>query len=104
MRSKVAKHRAAMMRSVHVRVRGRVQGVGYRAFVERIATRLKLTGWVRNRRDRSVEAVFCGEDEAIASMLAALEKGPPLAVVEDVAVEDAGDEDIPSGFMVRPNA
>ena len=44
----------------HVMVRGRVQGVGYRAFVEETALRLGLEGWVRNRRDGSVEAVFSG--------------------------------------------
>jgi acylphosphatase len=95
---------APMIRSVHVRVSGRVQGVGYRAFVERVATRLSLRGWVRNRHEGSVEAVFSGEDDAIASMIAALEQGPRLAAVEDVAVADVDDEDIPANFVVRPSA
>ncbi len=50
------------MKSVHLRIEGRVQGVGYRAWVEDEAVRRGLAGWVRNRNDRSVEAVFSGED------------------------------------------
>ena len=61
---------------VHVVVRGRVQGVGYRAFVQDEATRLGLEGWVRNRRDGTVEALFAGSAEALAEMIAACRKGP----------------------------
>ena len=50
-----------MRRAVHVVITGRVQGVGFRAFVEREAEALRLDGWVRNRRDGTVEAVFAGE-------------------------------------------
>ena len=64
------------MRTVHVRIEGRVQGVGYRAFVERNALALGLEGWVRNRRDGSVEAIFQGPDDSIDEMLAALPSGP----------------------------
>ena len=61
----------------HVVVRGRVQGVGYRAFVEDEALRLGLEGWVRNRRDGTVEAVFSGPDETVAAMIEACRRGPP---------------------------
>ncbi|MGB6967308.1 MAG: acylphosphatase, partial [Xanthobacteraceae bacterium] len=54
-----------MRRFRHVVVRGRVQGVGYRAWTEYTALTRGLKGWVRNRRDGSVEAVFIGEDEAV---------------------------------------
>ena len=57
------------MRTVHVRIEGRVQGVGYRAFVEHNALALGLEGWVRNRRDGSVEAIFQGPDDNIDEML-----------------------------------
>ncbi len=70
----------------HAVVRGRVQGVGYRAFVEHEALRLGLEGWVRNRRDDTVEAVFSGADDVIARMIEACRRGPPAARVEAVDV------------------
>jgi acylphosphatase len=66
----------------HVTIRGRVQGVGYRYFVEREAQLRDLDGWVRNRRDGSVEAVFSGPAEAVAAMIAACRRGPSSARVE----------------------
>ena len=60
----------------HVTVRGRVQGVGFRMFVEDTAERLNLEGWVRNKRDGSVEAVFAGPDEAVSAAVEACRKGP----------------------------
>ncbi len=56
-------------------VRGRVQGVGYRAFVEHEALRRGLEGWVRNRRDGSVEAVFAGAQEKVDAMIESLPAG-----------------------------
>ena len=67
--------------AVHVIVEGRVQGVGFRAFVEREAKSRGLAGWVRNRRDGSVEAVFAGEAEDVESMIAACHRGPRLSLV-----------------------
>jgi acylphosphatase len=75
-------------RSVHVTITGLVQGVGYRMFVEREAERRPLAGWVRNRRDGSVEAVFSGDEAAVTAMLDACRRGPPMARVENVAVEE----------------
>ena len=76
----------------HVVVRGRVQGVGFRMFVEDTAERLRLEGWVRNRRDGSVEAVFAGPEQAVMAALAACREGPRGARVDAVDVEegDAG--------------
>lgn len=88
-------------RSVHVVITGRVQGVGYRAWVEAEAAALGLAGWVRNLRDGSVEALFSGEEEAVGTMLAACRKGPPAARVENVATADAAAPDQP-GFRFRP--
>jgi acylphosphatase len=78
----------------HVSVRGRVQGVGYRAFVEVEALRRGLEGWVRNRRDGTVEAVLMGEAAAVAGMVEACRRGPMGARV-DVLYQREGDaEDI----------
>jgi acylphosphatase len=75
----------------HVSVRGRVQGVGYRAFVEVEALRRSLQGWVRNRNDGTVEAVFMGEQAAIVAMIGACRQGPFGARV-DAIYERAGDD------------
>jgi acylphosphatase len=73
----------------HVTVRGRVQGVGYRYFVEREAQLRDLEGWVRNRRDGSVEAVFSGSADAVTAMIAACRRGPSSARVDAVQDEAA---------------
>ena len=65
----------------HVVVQGRVQGVGYRAFVEDEAMRRQLRGWVRNRRDGSVEAVFAGPRPVVEAMIEACQRGPMAARV-----------------------
>jgi len=70
--------------SVNVRIRGRVQGVWYRGWTEEEAARRGLRGWVRNRRDGSVEAVFCGPVALVQDMVDACWKGPPSARVEAV--------------------
>ena len=81
------------MRTVHVTIRGRVQGVGFRAWVEYAALTREITGWVRNRRDGSVEAVFAGSAEDVASMVEACRHGPRSARVDSVEqrVGDAQD-------------
>ena len=66
----------------HVVVRGRVQGVGFRAWTEYSALERGLEGWVRNRRDGSVEAVFSGAPEAVAAAIDACRRGPSGARVE----------------------
>jgi len=73
-----------MTTSVRVVVAGRVQGVWYRAWTAKTAKSLGLAGWVRNRRDGTVEAVLSGSAEAVEAMLAALWEGPPLAEVTAV--------------------
>jgi acylphosphatase len=71
----------------HVLVRGRVQGVGYRAWVDEQATSRGLEGWVRNRRDGSVEAVFCGPEAAVIDMVTSCRRGPVSARVDAVLAE-----------------
>jgi acylphosphatase len=80
----------------HVSIRGRVQGVGYRAWVGEEAERRNLDGWVRNRRDGSVEAVFSGSEDVVAAMIGACRRGPALARVDaiDERAADAGELDL----------
>lgn len=77
------------MKSVHVTISGRVQGVFFRAETQRTAENLHLTGWVKNRADGRVEALFEGEDAAVDKMLAWCHSGPPLARVDDVEIDVA---------------
>ena len=81
-------------------ITGRVQGVGFRFYLQRKARELGLTGWVRNCRDGSVEAVIQGSAEAVETMIAWARRGPASAVVAGVQVTDAtGDY---AGFETRP--
>jgi acylphosphatase len=73
-----------------VTVRGRVQGVGYRAWVEHRARAHALEGWVRNRRDGSVEALFAGPEDVVSNMVTACRRGPSSARV-DAVDEHPGD-------------
>jgi len=86
---------------VRARIEGRVQGVFFRAWTVREAEARQLTGWVRNRGDGSVEALFCGEAAAVEAMIAACRVGPPKARVTGVATEPA---DVPeaAGFLQWP--
>ena len=77
---------------VHVFVRGRVQGVGFRAFVEHAALRRGLEGWVRNLRDGRVEAVLSGPPEAVEAVLEICRRGPPSARVDALDRHEAGPE------------
>jgi acylphosphatase len=76
-------------RSAHVTISGRVQGVGYRAWTAERAAARGLSGWVRNRRDGGVEAVFCGDPREVDAMIADCAEGPRLASVRSVDVRDS---------------
>jgi len=90
----------------HLRIAGRVQGVGYREALCREALARDLAGWVRNRRDGTVEAVLQGDARAIEEVVGWARRGPPAARVAHVEVEDAGGEfGRPyGGFERRPTA
>jgi acylphosphatase len=75
-----------------VTIRGRVQGVGYRAWVEDQAMERELEGWVRNRRDGRVEALFAGPADVVADMVALCQRGPPSARVKAVQEEPASSD------------
>ena len=94
-------------RFVHVLIGGRVQMVGFRAFVERNAVERALDGWVRNREDGGVEAVFAGAAIKVEEMLELCRKGPRGARIESFEVreeEAAGlmPSSRPAGFFVMP--
>lgn len=76
------------MRRVHVVVSGNVQGVGYRYTARLQADRLGVTGWIRNRRDGTVEAEVEGSLAAVDDMLAWMAEGPPGSTVSDARVTD----------------
>jgi acylphosphatase len=73
----------------HITVRGRVQGVGYRAWLTGEAEARGLSGWARNRKDGTVEAVLSGPEDAVAALIAKCGYGPGLARVEAVDDEPA---------------
>ncbi|MGA2568752.1 MAG: acylphosphatase [Pseudolabrys sp.] len=93
----------------HMIVHGRVQGIGYRAFVEREALRRGIEGWVRNRRDGSVEAVFAGAREKVDAIVEACRRGPYSARVDVLHQREGSEDDLklraPGGlFSVLPSA
>jgi acylphosphatase len=75
-------------------IRGRVQGVGYRAWTEVTALEFRLQGWVRNRRDGAVEALFIGLETDVSAMIEACRSGPSGARVDFVDHRDAGPDEV----------
>lgn len=93
-----------MSAGIHTRryvVTGRVQGVGFRWFVEREARVLGLSGWVRNRQDGSVEVLAAGTNEQLSSLYDKLKEGPRAARVDDVDVEEAAPLNDKSTFRIE---
>lgn len=76
-------------KAVRLRVEGRVQGVSYRLWTVDVATNLSLTGWVRNRRDGSVEVLAVGPIEQVDALVLACRRGPSLAQVTNLVIEPA---------------
>lgn len=87
--------------TIRVRIRGRVQGVWYRGWTVEEARRLGLNGWVRNRLDGSVEAVFSGPERAVRTMIDSCWQGPPAAMVSEVT-ERSETEPVGPGFRQAP--
>jgi len=91
------------MRRVHVIVRGEVQGVGYRYTMKMIAIQARVAGWVRNRRDGTVEAEVEGTPQQVDEVLAWMAGGPPGSFVSSAEVTDA-EPTGERGFEVLPTA
>ena len=83
-------------------IRGRVQGVGFRYALADEARARALSGWVRNRRDGSVEALIVGPESDVGALIAWARRGPPAARVADVAVESS--PETASSFEIVPTA
>jgi acylphosphatase len=88
------------MSGVRVRIHGRVHGVFFRNWAMDRARALGVRGWVRNRRDGTVELLAYGADEAVEALTAACRTGPPSARVERIEVDIAEGEGPPAGFRV----
>ena len=82
-----------------IRVHGRVQGVWFRDWTNREAKTLDVDGWVRNRRDGTVEVLAAGEAGAVEAMIARLREGPPNARVDWLEIEDS--DEIPAPGFTR---
>jgi len=91
------------MKAIHVTISGLVQGVGFRAWAEREAVLRNLSGWVRNRRNGTVEAVFAGEAAVVEDMVEACWTGPYSAMVRAVDAHD-WTEPVEDRFEVRGTA
>ena len=78
----------------YVLIRGRVQGVGFRAWAEVTALERGLQGWVRNRRDGAVEALFSGLEDAVLAMIDDCRAGPPAARVDLIDQREAAAEEV----------
>ena len=74
------------MKRVHLIICGDVVGVGYRAWVLRLAQNFRLVGWVKNRQNRTVELVAEGEPEVLEKLIVACKKGPDVAWIEHVEI------------------
>jgi acylphosphatase len=75
-------------------IRGRVQGIGFRAWTEYTALERGLQGWVRNRHDSSVEALFVGPSDAVAAMIVACHQGPPGSRIDGIDQRDGTAEEL----------
>jgi acylphosphatase len=89
------------MKRIAFLVRGRVQGVWFRASTREAASRLGVTGWVMNRRDGAVAGEAQGDAQALEAFRNYLREGPPHATVDEVEIEELAPRDDEPGFEVR---
>ena len=87
-------------KTVHVVITGRVQGVAYRYWTQSEALRRELTGFVRNRWDGNVEAMFCGDENQVESMVSACWNGPPMASVRHIEIKAADEPAQATSFEI----
>jgi acylphosphatase len=89
---------------MHLRITGRVQGVGYRAWAQKTARKFGLSGWVRNLNDGSVEAIAQGPKDTVEQFIAACQAGPMLARVTAVDTKVVESAELMLGFEQRETA
>jgi acylphosphatase len=89
-----------MQKRIHLIVSGRVHGVGFRMFIQRVATELKLQGWVKNRPEGTVEIEAQGEDELLDELVRRAKKGPSRSQVTAIRREEKAPDSTLSGFTV----
>lgn len=89
-----------LQKALLVRITGRVQGVGFRAWTLIEAGKLGIRGWVRNDRDGSVAALIAGPEVAVATMLDRVRHGPPGAMVANLEAGPAPSVEAPPGFRI----
>jgi acylphosphatase len=96
----------ARTQTLHLIIHGRVQGVGFRNYLSYKAGALGIRGWVRNRRDGSVETVIQGTPDAVAEMLACAHRGPRASNVTAVNTSEPDADNYPvySEYLVNPTA
>lgn len=90
-----------MSTCLHIIVKGRVQGVYFRAYTQKQAVKLNLNGYVRNLTNGDVEVVVCGEHAAAQQLAAWCRKGPLLAKVSEVIVNDHSEHEAFAEFEIR---
>lgn len=90
------------MRTVHLVIHGQVQGVWYRAWTVETATKMELTGWVRNRTGGTVEALVSGDADQVAAMIEACHRGPRLARVAHIDISERDGARRYPDFTARP--
>lgn len=86
---------------IHIFVSGEVQGVGFRQFVKYNAKKLNIKGWVKNLDDGRVEGMLAGERKNLETLIEFCRKGPFLANVTDVKIEEVSDEEFHSFEIIR---
>ena len=89
------------MKTFHVQITGSVQGVFFREYTKRRAETLGITGWVRNRRDGSVEALISGDEPQTKKMLEWFHQGSPASTVHNVIIEEAANPPEDNSFLIR---
>ena len=89
------------MASLHVQIKGRVQGVGFRWFVRVSGRRLQLSGWVKNRPDGSVEVAAAGSEDRLTELRKLLKRGPDGAEVSEVAELEEVTNDLDYPFAMK---
>lgn len=89
------------MKTVHVRITGKVQGVWFRQSTKQEAETHYITGWIKNTKDGAVEGVFQGAENDVDALLHWCHHGPPLSKVEEVLVDEIDGETTFSTFSIR---